>query len=211
LKVNEIYPALNGEGIHVGVPTTIVRTQGCNLGCVYCDTEYAQDPAGGSEMSVSEMLETSDLRDHYRSWALITGGEPLLQPDLEDLVVALRKRGLMVEVETNGSILAPNWWELVDCWSVDIKCPSSGMEGWSEKAWLGVRSQDQLKFVVANENDLAYVSYFTRKLVSPSLVVSPAYPWTQPWLEQCADFCLRHCVRLSLQQHKIIYGERRRT
>ena len=61
LIVNEIYFSLQGEGPHQGLKTVFVRLQGCNFyprGCKYCDTKYAQDPKGGKEMSLNEIINT---------------------------------------------------------------------------------------------------------------------------------------------------------
>lgn len=208
MRINEIYQALNGEGVHAGTPVTLIRTQGCNLDCTYCDTKYAQLLDEGFLMTPEEVAERAP-----RAWgrALITGGEPLLQSDLIILVRALHARGIEVEIETNGSIAPPAWWREVDCWSADIKCPSSSMDKSSRRQWLGTRDCDQAKFVVASPEDLVYAwSVFQHAARhAPTILISPAYPWTPEWLQKCTEFCLRSGARLSLQQHKIVYGERR--
>lgn len=207
MKINKIYYTLSGEGIHAGVPVTIVRAQGCNLSCSYCDSTYAQDPDGGVEMSVENIM----LKSHWPRWALVTGGEPLLQKDLLDLVMALRQKDIKVEIETNGSIEPPTWWTYATCWSIDVKCPSSGMHATFCRDWLGAREQDQLKFVVANEEDLEYArkTFMYSSRVTPTILVSPVWPWTNEWLRRCVEFCKSHDTRLSLQQQKIIFGEER--
>lgn len=204
MLINEIYYALSGEGINVGVPTTIVRTQGCNLRCTYCDSKYTLGD-GGVEMSVDSIMLKSD----WPCWALISGGESLLQLDLHELVRALRKKGVPIEIETNGSLAPPKWWKEVDSWNADIKCPSSGMCGKSKLDWLGTRSCDQVKFVVSDGQDLEFV-HSTVPLperLSPHVLVSPVYPWTQAWLQRCTEFCKQYVMRLSLQQQKIVFGD----
>lgn len=207
MKINEIYYALSGEGINAGVPATIVRTHGCNLACRWCDSKYTLDNKEGVQMGVDSILLKSD----WPGWALITGGEPLLQPDLHELVKALRKKGVPIEVETNGSLEPPEWWKEVTSWNADIKCPSSGMCGRSLLDWLGTRSCDQVKFVVSDEQDLEFVCSTVPlpEGLSPHILVSPVYPWTQEWLQRCAEFCKKHVMRLSLQQQKIIYQNKR--
>lgn len=205
MRIHEIYSALSGEGVHVGIPVTIVRTQGCNLSCSYCDSAYAQDPGGGVEMSVESIVSKS----RWPRWALITGGEPLLQKDLLDLVTLLSQRGVKVEIETNGSFEPPTWWAHATCWSVDAKCPSSGMHATFCHSWLGAREQDQVKFVVADEADLEYArkTFMYSGRVPPAVLISPVWPWTNEWLRRCVEFCIRYDTRLSLQQHKEIYGD----
>jgi len=207
MRLSETYYSLSGEGVHAGVPAQIVRLQGCNLRCSWCDTPYAQDPDGGRDVRVDTLLATTE----WPGWALITGGEPLLQEaDVLALVLGLARLGVSVEIETNGSFAPPIWWERVTSWNADIKCPSSGMVGKSRLEWLYLRPCDQAKFVVADDADLAYVALtLSSRPATVTVLVSPVYPWTTGWLQTCAKFCKAHRVRLSLQQHKIIYGDRR--
>lgn len=210
MRFNEFYYTLSGEGISAGLPVSIVRLQGCNLKCKYCDTQYAWDPEGGKATTVSTLVE----KNTWRGRVLITGGEPLLQSDsVHELVTALKLRGVTVEVETNGSFPPPTWWREVDCWSADMKCPSSGMMGRSQSSWLGTRKQDQVKFVVSTEEDLTYALRTARCIGkdTPTVLISPTYPWTSAWVQRCAYFCLNQGARLSLQLHKIVWGERRGT
>jgi organic radical activating enzyme len=142
---------------------------------------------------------------------LITGGEPLLQEsELFELVNKLRAKDVLVEIETNGSIAPPWWWTMVTSWSADIKCPSSGMCGKSNLAWLGTRTQDQVKFVVQTEEDLNFARRtYKACYLGPTVLISPTYPWSTEWLQRCVEFCKETSTRLSLQQQKIIFGERR--
>jgi len=201
-----IYYAISGEGVHAGTPSNIIRLQGCNLACTYCDSKYSRDPKEGIDISVATILE----RPSWPRWVLITGGEPLLQAgELSTLISSLIRYGVSTEIETNGSIVPPTWWKSVNSWSADIKCPSSGMRGKSVFEWFGTRECDQIKFVVKDREDLD----FAREIIAshrgclPVILVSPAYPWSQEWLQTCAAFCKAWGVRLSLQLHKIIFGD----
>lgn len=208
MRIDEIYYALSGEGVHAGTPSEIVRLQGCNLACSYCDSKYSRDSKEGVDMSVGDII----ARTAWPRWVLITGGEPLLQSgEVCALVNSLTLRDIKVEIETNGSIAPPIWWKIVDSWSADIKCPSSGMSGRSKLDWLGARPCDQVKFVVQNDEDLKFArSIIASHLgVVPTVLISPAYPWTIEWLQKCVEFCKEWEVRLSLQLQKIIYGEKR--
>ena len=203
---------LSGEGVHVGVPSVVVRTQGCNLRCWYCDTKDAQETSGGLAMDIAKIVPRVVAHKSRKGiWALITGGEPLLQPDITELVMALNRADVKVEIETNGSLSPPTWWNVVNCWSVDVKCPSSRMSDAFCRDWLGLRAIDQLKFVVGGVNDLTHVLKtigYSGK-VEAEVIISPVYPWNPIWLKECAAFCLQHHLRLSLQQHKLIYGNER--
>lgn len=217
MKISEIFYSISGEGIHAGTPTVLVRLQGCNLRCDYCDTEYALDPLGGEELSMMQIV--SRLQLNPTAPVLITGGEPLLQSEVGGLAAAICGRRIEVEIETNGSLDPPLWFELVDSWNVDVKCPSSGPAyGTFRTEWLRkLRKQDQLKFVVGTQEDLGFVRGFLNDTrIKPIVLVSPIAEvgnplgnWNREWLQEVAEFCKERNVRMSLQLHKVIWGSRR--
>jgi len=226
MRVNEIFYSLQGEGIHQGVPMRFVRLAGCNLSpkCRFCDTSYAQDPRYGKEASIEDILEQVGCLSPYRqSWICVTGGEPLWQEEeLEQLVRGLKRASCKVTIETNGSFKPPRWYTLVDSWSADIKCPSSGVCGVSNEVWFRTRQCDQVKFVVGNKEDLEFTRNMIRRHLadSPTILVSPVFPQNyneggdgvcicNEWLQEVAEFCKELRVRYSLQWHKVIYGNRR--
>ena len=114
LKVNEIFPSIQGEGLRLGEPTVFIRFSLCNLRCSFCDTKYAWE--SGKEMTIAQILEKVEkIRASFPAqWVCLTGGEPLLQ-NIGGLARALRAIGLSIQVETNGT-LAPlagaNWHTL---------------------------------------------------------------------------------------------------
>ena len=217
MKINETFYSLSGEGTSMGVPTIFVRLSGCNLDCTHCDTQYAQECK--EELSVSEIM--SRLQLNPIAPLLITGGEPLVQADeVGNLVFATGRR--RTEIETNGSIDPPSWFKDVDCWSVDVKCPSSGSYGSFKTKWLRrMRKRDQLKFVVGTLEDLDFVKGFLNGTnLKSTVLISPMASillnkkegiieeyWNREWLQEVAEFCKEQNVRMSLQLHKIIYGD----
>ena len=215
ILVNEIFCSIQGEGIYQGLPMVFVRFQGCNLivHCAYCDTSYAWDGSKGTNMSVEEIVEkVRSFLPHYHAWVCITGGEPLFQEEgLHDLVKGLKRFGYRITVETNGSVKKPYWYTLVDSWVADIKGPSSGVCGVSLEDWFDTRTCDQIKFVVGTREDLD----FTRKLVyknaakNPTVLVSPVFPAGKRWLQEVAELCKEMRVRMSLQLHRIIWGNKK--
>lgn len=226
MEVNEIFYSLQGEGTLVGTPSYFIRLQGCNLfpesTCRYCDTLYAQDPIG-NEMSVREVVDKLyDIKPmaSLGSWVCITGGEPLQQEsELHSLVRLLKACGYLVSIETNGTLTRPWWYTKVDSWVADCKTPSSGV-GLFMEDWLYTRSKDQVKFVVRNREDLDFTREVLRRAVqsSPVKLISPvmglregetSYSLDQLDLETLANFCTENNCRLSLQLHKLIWGNRR--
>jgi len=106
LKIVEIFPSVQGEGLRQGEPTIFVRLAGCNLRCSFCDTKYAWE--GGREIAVAEILRRiQKIRGRFPAdWVCLTGGEPLLQ-DLRSLIRGLKKEGLKIQVETNATVFRP--------------------------------------------------------------------------------------------------------
>jgi len=99
MKINEIFYSLQGEGTQIGLPTVFIRTSGCNLRCDWCDTKYAWD--GGEEYTTQEIL--AEISNHPVKRVCITGGEPLIQDDLLDLIDKLVQIS-EISIETNGSL-----------------------------------------------------------------------------------------------------------
>jgi 7-carboxy-7-deazaguanine synthase len=154
MKVTEIFYSLQGEGLLSGLPTIFIRTTGCNLRCSYCDTTYAY--TGGKAMTIDEILR--ELEHYPTHYCCVTGGEPLQQPDLQTMVSALVVNGYRVSIETNGSLPIQPFTQTEDVMvSLDIKCPSSGMQ---ERMDLGnlrlLRDIDQLKFIISDRQDYDY-------------------------------------------------------
>ena len=112
LRIAEVFASVQGEGLRQGEPTLFVRLAGCNLRCAFCDTKDAWK-GGTLRTREAVVAEVRRLRlDCPAAWACLTGGEPLLQ-DISGLVRDLRKEGLKVQVETNGTvdrILPVDWY-----------------------------------------------------------------------------------------------------
>jgi len=227
LRVNEIFYSLQGEGAFVGMPTVFLRLQGCNLRCNWCDTAYAQEYTEGILMSTHSIL--IEIHNVSKNTTLlggrhvcITGGEPLTQEEeLASLILELPKYDFFTSIETNGSLPVPKWFNSIYSWVADVKCPSSGVEvdPLVAEQWLGLREQDQVKFVVETEEDLKFVEsilttpFGNRLIYRPQVFISPAFEegalFKRPWAQYIAEFCKRLNVRMSLQTHKLIWGEER--
>ena len=120
LKTIELFASVQGEGLRQGEPTIFVRLAGCNLRCSFCDTKRAW--ARGRAQSAAEIVD--EVRALWRRfparWVCLTGGEPLRQ-HVAPLVRALRRAGLAVQIETNGT-LAPR--PAADWYTVSPKPPA---------------------------------------------------------------------------------------
>jgi organic radical activating enzyme len=114
LKITEIFPSIQGEGLRQGEPTIFVRFTGCNLCCAFCDTKYAWK--GGKDYTTIHLLSRikRTASRFPASWICLTGGEPLLQ-NVEELVQMLKKEKFKIQVETNATIyrpLAVDWYSV---------------------------------------------------------------------------------------------------
>lgn len=114
LKINEIFPSIQGEGLRSGDPTLFIRFSHCNLKCAFCDTKYAWQ--AGKEMTVDSICEKiKKIRSAFPAqWVCLTGGEPLFQ-NIEGLVQRLRAENLKIQVETNATIfrrMAVDWYTI---------------------------------------------------------------------------------------------------
>lgn len=206
LRVSEIFHSLEGEGIHMGVPTTFVRLQGCTVGCTWCDTKYTwpESGHGSAAMAEEEIVKRVEALPGRR--VSVTGGEPLEQ-DIRRLVRLLKERGYWVNLETSGQYFEPEAMAAVDLISCDIKGPSSGVAPNEEAIGRILRehgSKAQFKIVVSTPEDLEFARRWTHV---PNLVLQ----------KDCySDFEFAEEVkrgfpgaRYGIQLHKILWGERR--
>lgn len=160
LNVNEIFCSIEGEGIRAGQLVVFVRLNGCNLRCVYCDTQYAQGSftAQGTTMSVAEVVEAVEHLA-VSPYVTVTGGEPMIHLHIVELLLALASQGFQVNVETNGSIDVTKHQQLAThesvFFTVDYKSLSSGMNHYMFlPMFCKLRPTDVVKCVVSNKADI---------------------------------------------------------
>jgi len=100
MRVNEIFYSLQGEGFLAGVASVFVRLAGCSLRCRWCDTKYAWDKEAGDDYSIERIVET--IQRYQSRFVVITGGEPMINSDLPELVQKLKACGKHITIETSG-------------------------------------------------------------------------------------------------------------
>jgi 7-carboxy-7-deazaguanine synthase len=207
MRVNELFYSIQGESSHAGRPCAFIRLTGCNLRCSYCDTEYAFE--AGMEMTVPEIVEA--VGEYPTRLVLVTGGEPMLQAGIHELLGALLDRGCSVLLETGGQVplsgVDPRVHKIVD-----FKCPSSGMTGHNDYGNVGcLTMRDEVKFVVGDRPDFdwgcARIREYDLAARVSSVHFSPVYgllPFDRlaGWVLECGLD-----VRLGLQLHKIIWPD----
>jgi 7-carboxy-7-deazaguanine synthase len=210
LTVNEIFHSIQGESTHVGRPCVFVRLTACDLRCSWCDTPYAFHE--GQKMSVDEVL--SQVRAFGCEVVEVTGGEPLLQPDVYPLMQGLLDDGRTVLLETGGHRSVERVPATV-IRIIDVKCPGSGESG--KNHWPNLdhlRPADEVKFVIKDRLDYEYARDVLARydLIGrcAAVLFSPVHGELDP--KQLAQWILadRLPVRLQLQAHKYIWGAQTR-
>ena len=207
-RVYETFLSLQGESTYAGELCFFIRLSGCNLGCSYCDTRYANEDGVGCDMSL-DMLVAAAV-DSGSPLVEITGGEPLLHQQTPELCQALLDKGLKVLIETNGSlpvdVLPPEVICVIDC-----KTPSSAhvADNFTPN-FNDAPANAQIKFVISDQTDYDFACEFINKYALSRKVDSILFsPMTETLSPQIlAEWIVRDRlpVRFQLQLHKYIWS-----
>jgi Organic radical activating enzymes len=205
VRITEIYASVQGESTRAGRPCTFVRLTGCNLRCVWCDSEYTF--TGGQWCSIASVVE--EVRALGVPLVEVTGGEPLVQRGAVPLMRALLAAGFEVLLETSGSrdvAQVPDGVGMI----VDLKPPDSGEVGSNRWDVLDhLDAADEIKIVCASRRDYEWARQVVRERDLPAVcpvLLSPVWGALEP--RDLVDWMLedRLDVRLNLQQHKVIWS-----
>src|SRR5580693_6278799 len=105
LKIAELFYSLQGEGSLVGVPSFFIRSSGCNLRCAWCDTPYTSWYPEGADFTLDQIVD--EVKAHPALHVVVTGGEPMIAPEIILLTERLRGLGLHITIETAGTVFKP--------------------------------------------------------------------------------------------------------
>jgi 7-carboxy-7-deazaguanine synthase len=218
LKIAEIFYSVQGEGTLVGVPSVFVRTSGCNLRCAWCDTPYTSWQPEGDERSIETIAE--EVERYGASHVVLTGGEPMIAPEIVDLT---RRLAGHLTIETAGTVDADVRCDLM---SISPKLANSTPEGrWSAQherlrhqpevlRSLMRRFRYQLKFVISRPEDIAEVRAIIEEtsadrecvVLMPEGVDPGVLAERSTWL---VEVCKREGFRFSPRLHIDLWGNRR--
>lgn len=206
LIINEIFHSIQGESTYAGRPCVFVRLTACDLRCRWCDTAYAFHE--GRKMSVDEVL--ADVNARGCPTVEVTGGEPLLQPDVYPLMQRLLDSGKTVLIETGGHRSIANVPAGV-IRIMDVKCPGSGeseRNDWSNLAHLA--KSDEVKFVLADRRDYEFARDIVQRESLPARVNAVLFSPVHGELDakMLSEWVIadRLDVRVQLQVHKYIWS-----
>ena len=205
MVINEIFYSLQGEGRLAGMPSVFIRLAGCPLRCRWCDTPYAQNSSAGTKFTKDWILEQiSRYPSHH---LVVTGGEPMIQPKLPELLKAIRRAGSHITIETAGILFEKGL--PCDLMSISPKLSNSTPVNAAQAAShehlrlnvpvikeLLLQYPYQLKFAVDGREDLDEIVRFVEQLpgVNPeSVFLMPQATTRQKYLEKSqwiAESCL---------------------
>ena len=207
LRIHEIFYSLQGESTRVGRPCVLVRLTGCQMRCVWCDSEHSFYQ--GDWRTLDEVM--AEVESHGCLLVEVTGGEPLLQPGALPLMERLCAAGYEVLLETGGGVTIEGVDPRVRR-IVDIKCPGSGES--ENNHWPNLdrlRETDEIKFVVADRRDYEWARDLVRdRRLAERCPIHLSPVSGQLAAEELARWILddRFPGRLQLQLHKILWGDR---
>ena len=228
MRIAEIFYSIQGEGRLLGTPSVFIRTSGCNLRCVWCDTPYTSWRPQGEERSVREIL--AKVKDYPTPYVVVTGGEPLLAPEIEELTTKLKQKDYHITIETAATIFKP-----VVCDLLSMSPKLSNSTPWKREKGKFAKMHEghrlnlpviekfmegydyQLKFVVERRRDFNEIEKILRRLknVDTNRVLVMAQARTKRELRDRAswivDLCkvngFRYTPRLQIE----LYSNRRGT
>lgn len=224
MRIVELFKSIEGEGIRTGYVCTFIRSFGCPCRCIYCDSMYANEVGHGmtiQDMTVDEIVQY--CKDNKTPYVTLTGGEPLIQPEIGELITSLLQNGFKVNIETSGAVDIAEFKQLVHntdamvndiIFTVDYKSISSGCNGMmvERNFTTNLDYWDVVKFVVGNKedmDDMVRVLNIMREYHGgdmPQVFVSPIFGDIEPKeiVEYLKDNDLFD-VRMQLQIHKFIW------
>jgi 7-carboxy-7-deazaguanine synthase len=220
MRIAEIFHSVQGEGRLVGVPSVFIRTSGCNLRCVFCDSAYTSWNPEGDNLTIAEiMTRIADFPSHH---VVVTGGEPMIAPEIEQLCSALRGRDCHITIETAATVFKP-----VECDLASLSPKLSNSTPWQREGGKHAerhdrlrlqpnvisafmeRSDYQLKFVIDQPGDVNEVLQLLKQLpdvdhskvlLMPQGVTREELHSRGPWLiEECKNHGFRFCPRLHIE------------
>ncbi|MSR32548.1 MAG: 7-carboxy-7-deazaguanine synthase QueE [Gemmataceae bacterium] len=228
MKIAEVFTSIQGEGILSGVPSFFIRTTGCNLRCVFCDSPHTSWNPEGRDQSLPQIIDGA-IQSGIRH-VVLTGGEPLLQHDIAELAACLRAAGLHLTIETAGTL-----FKELECDLISLSPKLANSTPWERengkyqqrhddlriqpqvlRAFMD-RHEYQLKFVVDQPNDLKEIQELlgklgqverARVLLMPQGITREELDARSPWVvETCKKEGFRFCPRLQIE----LYGNQRGT
>lgn len=229
MKLSELFYSIQGEGKLTGVPSVFIRASGCNLRCSWCDTPYASWNPEGDDVPVAEIMR--QVTTIGAKHVVLTGGEPMIMPDVEELCFAIKTAGHHLTIETAATV-----WKDVphDLASLSPKLANSTPTDREQGRFAAAHDRQrlnipviqqfidaapdfQLKFVVSGDADLVEIDQLLAKLdrwspadvlLMPEGTDAATLGSRTGWL---SDVCKKKGFRFCPRLHVLMYGNKRGT
>ncbi len=223
MRIAEIFYSIQGEGRLAGVPSAFIRTSGCNLRCWFCDTDYTSWKPDGENLTVHEVLD--EIAAFATRHVVVTGGEPMISTEIEELCSAFRGRDYHITIETAATVFKP-----VACNLASLSPKLSNSTPWQREGGRHAPQHEgrrlqfdvirafierydyQLKFVIDQPDDVNEVEETleqlagvdrSKVLLMPQGVTAEDLHCRGKWL---AEACMRHGFRYCPRLHIELYG-----
>lgn len=228
MQLAEIFYSVQGEGRLVGMPSVFIRTSGCNLRCVWCDTPYTSWAPEGKKWSVREILR--EVAKYPSRNIVVTGGEPFLAAEIEELTTRIKTSGAHITIETAATL-----FKTVACDLVSMSPKLANSTPWSRAKGKFAKMHEtvrlnfevmqqfidaydyQLKFVVEQKNDFHEIEEILGRLKNVDryrvLIMGQGKTRRElrdktKWvIEACKDYGFGYTPRLHIE----LFGNRRGT
>jgi len=200
-RLHAIFSSLQGEGRNAGMPATFIRFSSCNLACTWCDTHKSEK----MRLVLGDIVK--QVGEFGNRCVIVTGGEPTIQPGLDELLIALRDAGHWLALETNG-VIAPSRPELFDYIAVS---PKNGYAArYTEKS---LHAADEVRIVAVSSDIAQFCTKMREKISATDYYISPLEEHGKMHYRRAMQLVLKLNKlspdlappwKLSLQQHKIL-------
>ena len=224
MKITEIFYSLQGEGFLAGRPSVFVRIAGCPLRCRWCDTTYAWSDKNASDLTIDQIAEA--VKKYNCPSVVVTGGEPMINPQLPELINKLKETTRHITIETAGIKFVPDL--PCDLMSISPKLTNSTPK---DPVAAKVHNQNclniealkklteiynyQLKFVVDTPEDLKDIQQLLEKLPAvdkEKVMLMPQASTRQQYLEKSrvvTDLCKKTGFTFCQRLHILLYDNQK--
>ncbi len=226
MRIAELFYSVQGEGMLVGMPSIFVRTSGCNLRCGFCDTPYTSWNPEGSNQSVDDVLQ--QIKQHDCKYVVLTGGEPMIAPEIELLCAKLKEAGYHITIETAATVFKPIQADLMSLSPKLANSTPAKESGWAERherdrinleviRQFMERYAYQFKFVIDQPGDIVEVQELLAQLPVTSkdhIFLMPQATSVEALAEKgrwIAQLCKTHGYRFGPRLHIDLWGHTRGT
>jgi len=217
INISEIFYSIQGEGFLAGVPSVFIRLAGCPLRCKFCDTKYANDSKTGGIKTIDEIVK--QVKKYKTDYIVITGGEPMVCPDLSLLCNALKK--YHITIETAGIKFVSDL--KCDLMSISPKLSNAYLKKGDKKKYLKIDQLKklikdcnyQLKFVIEKAGDIKEVEKTLKELKNVNrskVMLMPQARNQAEYLKKSflvTRLCKNHNFAFSPRLHIMLWGGKR--